>query len=132
MDQSEVVFEPSTNANFTHQVRWHGVSGRLYVIQVSTDLQGWLTAPVVEVGAGDTIIWGFTPSEKAFFRLKYTIATNHTLGSAGDADGDGLTNGEEVVHYGTDPFIADTDSDGIPDFDEVMAGLNPLLADSDE
>ncbi len=131
VNQSEVIFEPSTNVNFTHQVRWHGVQGRLYVIQASTDLQNWLTAPVIEMGAGNTIIWGFTPSGKQFFRLKYTLSTNHTIGSGGDADGDGLTNGEEVVQYGTDPFLADTDADGISDFDEIAAGLSPFLSDSD-
>ena len=130
VDQSEVVFEPSTDIRFTHQVRWQGVPGRLYVIQASTDLQTWLTAPVVEMGAGNTIIWGFTPSQRAFFRLKYTVSTNNTIGSDGDADGDGLTNGEEVVQYGTDPFVPDMDSDGISDFDEIAAGLNPKLADS--
>ena len=36
----------------------------------------------------------------------------------GDADGDGLTNWEEVKRYHTDPHDADTDGDGIPDGDD--------------
>ncbi len=42
-----------------------------------------------------------------------------------DFDGDGLTNAEEY-ELGTDPFNADTDSDGMPDGWEVAHGLNPL------
>ncbi|MDD2240274.1 MAG: hypothetical protein PHI93_06400, partial [Kiritimatiellae bacterium] len=49
----------------------------------------------------------------------------------GDADGDGLTNGEEFL-LGTDPRNPDTDGDGLSDFDEVRVyGTNPLLGDTD-
>lgn len=36
-----------------------------------------------------------------------------------DADGDGLSNDEEISVYGTDPFNADTDDDGLLDGEEV-------------
>jgi hypothetical protein len=36
-----------------------------------------------------------------------------------DTDGDGLSNIEELDHYGTDPSVADTDGDGMNDGDEV-------------
>ena len=48
----------------------------------------------------------------------------------GDADGDGLTNGEEK-DLGTDPKVADTDGDGLDDGEEVDLGLDPAAADSD-
>ncbi len=43
-----------------------------------------------------------------------------------DTDGDGLTDGQEVLIYKTNPLVADTDGDGIPDGLEVQEGTNPL------
>jgi parallel beta-helix repeat protein len=42
-----------------------------------------------------------------------------------DTDGDGLTDGEEVLVYGTDPHNPDSDEDGVPDGIEVAAGSDP-------
>ena len=51
----------------------------------------------------------------------------------GDADGDGLTNGEEVGTYGTDPDDDDTDDDGLSDGEEVdTTSTDPLDDDSDD
>jgi hypothetical protein len=47
-----------------------------------------------------------------------------------DADGDGLTNGEEK-DLGLDKENADTDGDGLSDGDELANGADPLVADSD-
>lgn len=48
-----------------------------------------------------------------------------------DADGDGLTNGMELL-AGTDPLNTDGDHDGISDAVEVVANLNPLSGDTDK
>lgn len=42
-----------------------------------------------------------------------------------DTDSDGLTDGAEVVRYGTDPTNPDTDGDGFNDGQEVAAGYSP-------
>ena len=42
-----------------------------------------------------------------------------------DTDGDGLTDGDEVLLHGTDPTLADTDGDGMSDGFEVANGLDP-------
>ena len=42
-----------------------------------------------------------------------------------DTDSDGLLDKEEVRIYHTDPLIADTDGDGFIDGDEVKNGYNP-------
>lgn len=42
-----------------------------------------------------------------------------------DSDGDGINNLDEVTTYGTDPSLADTDDDGVPDGVEVSLNSNP-------
>lgn len=48
-----------------------------------------------------------------------------TMLYAMDSDLDGLTDGEEVERYGTNPLSADTDGDGASDKWEVQNGHNP-------
>jgi uncharacterized repeat protein (TIGR02543 family) len=49
----------------------------------------------------------------------------------GDDDGDGLTNFEESVIYGTNPNLADTDRDGLSDSVEVQTyGTDPNNSDT--
>ena len=43
-----------------------------------------------------------------------------------DFDGDGLSNDDETYVWGTDPLLADTDSDGYGDGDELAAGTDPF------
>lgn len=46
-----------------------------------------------------------------------------------DTDQDGLTDYLELNQYSTSPYIADTDSDGISDGDEVKRGSDPNCAE---
>jgi len=48
-----------------------------------------------------------------------------------DADGDGINNEDEVKIYGTNPQSSDSDSDGIPDKQEIENHTNPNKADTD-
>jgi hypothetical protein len=42
-----------------------------------------------------------------------------------DTDGDGLSDWDEINVYHTSPYLADSDSDGIPDGEEVKNGTDP-------
>ena len=48
--------------------------------------------------------------------------------SAQDSDQDGISDFDEVTLYGTNPLLADTDSDGFTDGIEVTTGFNPTDA----
>jgi parallel beta-helix repeat protein len=52
------------------------------------------------------------------------------LAAFADSDGDGLSNQDEMVVYGTNPLIPDTDDDGYTDGDEINAGSDPLNPES--
>ncbi len=47
-----------------------------------------------------------------------------------DTDADGLSNFAEVVLYGTNPAVVDSDGDGFTDMLEVQSGSNPMSAES--
>ncbi|MDY0148870.1 MAG: carbohydrate-binding protein [Kiritimatiellia bacterium] len=48
-----------------------------------------------------------------------------------DTDLDGVSDGDEILVYGTDPLRADTDGDGLSDGEEVHLGTDPLKPDTD-
>ncbi|MBD3193356.1 MAG: hypothetical protein GF308_22160 [Candidatus Heimdallarchaeota archaeon] len=58
---------------------------------------------------------------------------HNTRPDKADHDGDGLTDYEEVMVYGSDPIAFDTDLDGLEDGDEVLVyGTDPTKKDTDE
>jgi hypothetical protein len=49
-----------------------------------------------------------------------------------DSDNDGLWDEEEINIFGTDPYNADTDGDGVPDGLEVDNGTDPTIPDHND
>ena len=58
------------------------------------------------------------------------LDSNDNDGPKGDADGDGISNEDEVKN-GTDPTKNDTDGDGVDDNTEIKNGTDPKNPDSD-
>jgi hypothetical protein len=65
-------------------------------------------------------------------------STNGLNPTLADTDTDGLTDYEEIFDYGTDPLLADSDGDGFDDYDELInIGsdpqnlLDPVVVDDD-
>lgn len=56
---------------------------------------------------------------------------NATYVMLSDSDGDGLSDGQEVNIYKTNPIKIDSDGDGITDDREIANGTNPNAADAD-
>jgi hypothetical protein len=110
-------------------IAWPTTPGKQYSLLYSADLIEWLAVPnETFIGSGSVVEYGIELStdDKLFWRVKIEDV---------DSDGDGLTNAEEYV-LGTDPTLADSDEDGMPDAWEVKWGLNPLdpadaVADAD-
>lgn len=76
----------------------------------------------------DTVGWTFTTIEKP--TTSSAFFRTYRLRSA-DTDGDGLDDFEEST-LGTNPALVDTDADGLSDFLEVRTTLtNPLVLDTD-
>lgn len=126
---------------------WMGKTGRTYFMQTSQTLMGdsWGYLPIIEIGTGARIQWGFVVEEPSLFiRLQHTDQT--FTGAVGDADfdGDGLSNIQEMLYTLTNPLVrdtdgdglddgrgsADSDQDGISDALEITHGTNPLDANS--
>lgn len=59
------------------------------------------------------------------FEIRYTLDPNEP-----DTDGDGITDGYELIVLGTKADRLDTDFDQIPDGLELVLGLDPLVADN--
>ncbi len=76
-----------------------------------------------ESGSADPDMDGLTNREEKELKTNPRVA---------DTDGDGLSDGDEVLKYHTDPLKADTDGDGLSDGDEVTKyHTDPLKADTD-
>ena len=111
---------------------WETIPGKKYTLLASPDLSGenWSAIGEPMIGNGNIIENGFPITEsqnprpdKLFWRVAVTE-------SGFDSDSDGLSNYEEFL-AGTDPVISDSDGDTLSDYDEIIAATNPFNPDED-
>jgi hypothetical protein len=102
------------------QVSWPTIPGKQYTLYASADLmeESWFIVGEAFKGTGTEVSYNFVTSLslKAFWRVAIDDI---------DTDDDGLFDAEEN-QLGSSSYLADSDSDGIDDFEAVARGLNPL------
>ena len=102
-------FRRAGNINTTVTLIAGGKATFTVVATISPVATGTLTSTVTAMFAGET----------------YTASTSTHDG--GDNDGDGLTNYQEIITYGTNPNQKDSNGDGVEDGDAVSMGYSPTL-----
>lgn len=116
----------TAGSNGTWNADWTGeptsAGHRVYFLQWSLDLQTWYYSPVMEFGPGLKSVGVETEGEPKFFaRLKHEDRPEiDDLEQAmmADFDEDKVPNQGEIALLGSDPYLWDTDGDGISDWDE--------------
>jgi|GEM_PF-1932198 len=107
---------PETNGWMT--VIWESCSDHAYVVQARAEMTNTWWEPLAVVPGEDAWTSWSDTNAPAFEHRFYRVTR---LDPAGDFDGDGLSNGNELA-IGSDPTNPDTDGDGLLDGDDP----NPL------
>ena len=69
--------------------------------------------------------------EKNVEKVEKVLVERTKEKAVADSDSDGISDYDEVNLYGTDPFAVDTDNDGFQDGAEIISGYNPIDAASE-
>ena len=107
-----------------YHLDWNGSLGNTYFVEYSSDLKTWHYMPVVKSGAGEALQYDFSSfKKKLYMRLRYTDDPTSDAEQA-DFDGDSITNWDEIRNggLGTNPFVSDSDGNGILDAAEDRDG----------
>ncbi len=89
-----------------------GIIGLLFLVVGVININARLRAPFIQKDTAGSVVQA--NADVSIEALKQR-----------DTDHDGLSDYDEIYVYGTSPYIADTDSDGIPDGQEVKNGTDP-------
>ena len=75
-------------------------------------------------GVTNTVAWS-DPAEHGLSWAGYPLDGEYS--ETADSDGDGISDFDEIFTYDTDPWLADSDGDGVHDGDEVDDGTDPRV-----
>jgi hypothetical protein len=107
--------------------KWTGQADRIYFLQSTSDLRKWNWFPVIKSGVAAPMAYPVAiTAANSFFRIASTTQKPQ-LGLSlenWDADGDHISNWAELTSHGSNPLLADTDADGLPDDWEIAHSLN--------
>ena len=138
---SSVVYQTDPDTNITTTVspaavslNWPTLPGKRYTLLYSTDLAlgNWSPLDEPRIGTGWTMGNDITLTQQdgsMAERVFWRVAVSDPI-PAIDTDSDSLSNYEEYL-AGTDPVISDSDEDTLSDYAELLAGTNPNQADED-
>ncbi|MFA5954772.1 MAG: hypothetical protein WC817_04515 [Patescibacteria group bacterium] len=103
--------------------------------QLSRHTQGLLLTTIFIIGGSAIILGGISIRKSVYapFAVSsdgqnqdiFAAANGSITNSNIDTDGDGLSDADEVNVYKTSPYLADSDSDGIPDGQEIANSTDP-------
>ncbi len=109
-----------------YRVYW-GTASRVYPFSADVGDQTSYTVP--NLTEGRIYFFSVTAYDVNQQESDYSVELAFSV-PVSDADQDGITDNDEVLHYGTDPNNADTDGDSMNDGWEIAAGLDPLADDA--
>ncbi len=136
-----VVYQTDPLTNITETIspaavslNWPTLPGKQYTLLYSTDLApgSWTPLDEPRIGTGWDMGNGITLTQQdgsMAGRIFWRVAVTDPI-PAIDTDSDSLSDYEEYL-AGSDPVISDSDGDTLSDYAELIAGTNPNHADED-
>ena len=131
-DFSDALDPPATNLVIGGQIGTNGVNALAILGSITLAATVWRVdgARVANgVSIADLLCTNGVLREPARFAIEWKNTTG--IDPNADTDGDGLSDWDEVFRYRTDPNRSDTDGDGLSDAAEILVGSDPLDADED-
>jgi hypothetical protein len=111
-----LAWDPNSEPDLAGYVLYWGTSSRSYTF--SDDVGNTTTHTISGLSVGQTYYITVTAFDNSANESGYSNEVVHTI-PAPDADGDGISDADEINVYGTNPNIADTDADGLDDGAEL-------------